>query len=130
MGKYVIGDDGIVRYTDDDQAAWTPPPGGPAPLPDGTDVGNVPVVSADDGESAPAEVTVSAPQPVYLRDGDEHLAQSFPEAQRWRRAPYDTEDGRPLYFHSGDLPGGYPTADGSGGIWHAYDGKVVIASVV
>lgn len=59
--------------------------------------------------------------PFYTHDGDPSLV----DATQWPRVPdYTTGDGRPLYRFAGDTPGGAPTGDGAGGVWHVYSGPV------
>lgn len=72
--------------------------------------------------------TVTPPKPVYLRDGDSTaLVQTARQAAQWTPTKFETPDGRPLWHFVGDREGATIAAgDGSGGIWHAYTGPVVI----
>lgn len=63
--------------------------------------------------------------PFYTHDGDPSLV----DATQWPQVPgYATGDGRPLYRFAQDTPGGAPTGDGAGGVWHVYSGPVNAAT--
>lgn len=73
-------------------------------------------------------LSVTPPKPVYTREGDSTaLVQTAMQAAQWTPTQYRTADGRPLWTFVGDREGATIAAgDGSGGIWHAYTGPVVV----
>lgn len=64
---------------------------------------------------------VLAPQAVYTVDGDTATDPAF------SAAPFTTNDDppHPLFFFSGDSPGGPSTGDGADGAYHVYTGTLL-----
>lgn len=64
---------------------------------------------------------VLAPQPVYTVDGDTATNAEFSSA------PFTTNDDppHPLFFFSGDSPGGTANGDGTDGVYHVYTGTLI-----
>lgn len=74
------------------------------------------------GVIAPPPVT--APQAVYVVDGD--VDPTTDGTSQWSPAPFTAAElgDRPLFYFAGDTAGGPATGDTVGGIWHVYLGTL------